>query len=92
MGFSKEQLINLITSLVNYYPVWRIGVTENPEKTYQQFGCPDTWRQWKAESVETARYVEAYYMNLGMKGEVEPPGNYSWVYIFIDRKNEYACL
>ena len=64
------------------YSAWTIGVTDNPEERRREHGNPTTWKQWNADTEQTARKVESHFHSQGMKGGTGGLGNADYVYIF----------
>lgn len=85
------EIIKEIESLVpkGSYSYKTIGVTNNPERRFGEHKNDGknvmNWVYWRADSTNCARYVEAYFLSLGMRGGTgggekgDPP---DWVYIF----------
>jgi len=64
------------------YSKWMIGRTNDAEESKIQRGEPDSWRYWDVDSVESAKEVEAYLVDKGMRQEAEGYGSADFVYIF----------
>ena len=62
--------------------LWTIGVTDDPERRYQEHGKPKHWLCWEADTEEQARAVESFLIEKGMKGGTGGPGSAGYVYIF----------
>jgi hypothetical protein len=77
-------IISAIKKVVHYIPTWTIGVTDDPDRRRRELGNPDSWYHWDAHTEQTARDVEAHYVNKGMKGDTDGGGTASYVYIFIE--------
>ena len=73
-----------IASIVNHYPTWTIGVTDDPDRRRVEHGSPPTWRQWDANTEQEARSVEAHFIARGMKGGAGGPGRAAYVYVFTE--------
>ncbi len=80
---SESTIKTDIEGRVNYYPVWTIGVTDNPDRRREEHGNPSTWYQWNADCEQVARNVEAYFIEEGMKGGTGGGGGADYVYIFM---------
>ncbi len=48
--------------------VWTIGTTENIDLRREAHGRPTIWHYWHAENEQTAKTVEKYFRDKGMKG------------------------
>ena len=64
------------------YGAWYIGVTKRPHIRRQQHGHPEKWMFWKLENPITAREVEKYFLEKGMKGSSGGGTNTIYVYVF----------
>lgn len=51
------------------YNQWTVGITSDPNGRERQHGNPDDWWIWDAEDEPTAREIEKYFLDLGMKGD-----------------------
>ena len=71
-----------IELLVNNYSAWTIGVTDNPTWRKIQRGSPSSWSEWNAGTEASARSIEKYFLDKGMKGGVGGGGSANYVYIF----------
>ncbi len=65
---TKDQIIAAINQRVNNaktkdYSIWTIGITSEPETRKKAHLEPKYWIQWTADSLETARAVETYFLN-----------------------------
>jgi hypothetical protein len=79
---SVSQIISEIKKVAIYYPSWRIGITNDPNRRKQEHGDPMRWYQWYAVTETSARNVEKYFLDKYMKrvggGGISP----NHVYIF----------
>lgn len=41
---------------------WSIGITNHPDEIRKRQGNPESWYQWRADSLPVAKAVEAYYL------------------------------
>lgn len=68
------------------YEIWTIGITEDLQRRKSEHDSKgqDTkyWKDWKADTEDIARSVEAYFIDKGMKGGTGGGGHPSYVYIF----------
>ena len=83
MGLTKQQLIKEIENKVSHYLVWTIGIAEQQVKRRKEHENHSVWHQWEAESEKTAREVEKYFIDKGMKGGTVGGDHPNWVYIFV---------
>ena len=79
---SEAAIKAAIEGIVNHYPSWTIGVTDDPARRRIEHGNPAGWRQWDADSETIARNVESYFLPIGMKGGTGGGGIADYVYIF----------
>lgn len=64
--------------------VWAIGTTDNLDIRRERHGRPTIWHYWIPDTEQTAKNVEAYFKDKGMKGytgEDESAGKATYVYI-----------
>ena len=80
---SESAIKAAIEKIVGYYPVWTIGVTDNPTRRRSEHGNPSSWHHWDADSEVIARNVEAYFLDKGIKGATGGGGRADYVYIFL---------
>lgn len=80
---TESEIIREIEGKVTHYSVWTIGITDDPNRRRAEHGNPQTWYHWNAVSESSARRIEKYFLDKGMKGA--PGGGISpnYVYIFI---------
>ncbi len=79
---SEPEVIRLITNLVNYYPGWTIGITDEPERSKIEHGNPVTWNDWDMFIELSARNVEKHFLEKGMQS-APVTGKYpTYIYIF----------
>ena len=67
-----------------YLPYWRIGITADPDSRRQEHGNPTLWHYWNAESEDSARNIEKYFLDKGMKGDTRGESTPYYVYIFLE--------
>jgi hypothetical protein len=79
----KQEIIEKIENIVNYYSVWTIGITSDPAQRKKVYGNPASWTQWKADCEQIARDVEMYFLDKGMNGRTEVGKSPNYVYIFM---------
>jgi hypothetical protein len=68
------------------YRDWKIGITHDVDDRYREWGRPERFRHWKANSLNEAQTVETYFVRQkGMKGihggDLDPLRD-AFVYIF----------
>jgi len=80
---TESQIKSAIERIVVHYPVWTIGVTDNPTRRRPEHGNPSVWHDWNANTEMTARNVEKYFLDKGMNGSGGGGGGTDNVYIFI---------
>ena len=78
----EEVIKTAIEKIVSNYSNWTIGVTDDPVRRRSEHGNPNHWHHWDAETETTARNVERYFLDKGMKGSGGGPGRADYVYIF----------
>lgn len=61
---------------------WTIGVTDDPETQFFENNQPKEWVCWKSDSEISARNVEKYFIDKGMKSSKGGSGTARNVYIF----------
>lgn len=64
------------------HSLWTIGITNDPDRRKIEHGNPKYWMQWKADTETSARNVEKYFLDRGMKGGGGGGENPRHVYIF----------
>jgi hypothetical protein len=79
---SETQIISEIERAVVTYSYWTIGITADPERRKQEHNNPSFWRHWDAESESSARSIEKYFLDKGMKGDTGGGTYPHYVYIF----------
>jgi hypothetical protein len=52
-------------------PIWRIGTTTDTAKTHAELGRPACFQSWAMEEFHAARDLEAFFTNLGMRGDLD---------------------
>ncbi|MFQ5824832.1 MAG: hypothetical protein ACE5JB_12305 [bacterium] len=62
---------------------WKIGATVNPKRRKAQLGNPLSWLHWKADSPRTARNIERYFLQKGMKRAGGAPKGADYIYILL---------
>jgi hypothetical protein len=89
MAMNKKELIDAIVKKRGRksHGVWTIGITNDPKrrkKEHENDGKDITnWKDWLADSSKTAREVESYFVEKGMKGGTrEPVETPTYVYVF----------
>lgn len=80
--FNESGIIKEIESKAHIYTNWTIGITSDPERRKQEHGNPFTWYQWKASSEGSARRIERYFLDKGMKGDAGGGDYPTYIYIF----------
>ncbi len=64
---------------------WRIGITHDVNKRFEEWGKPQHFLYWQADSLSVAQAVESHFINHGMQGgtggDMSPWKN-TFVYIF----------
>jgi hypothetical protein len=88
---TKSEIIAAIESKVSgtSYSTWRIGLTHDPTGRKNEWAAEgedvSRWSEWQADSLSDAQYIEAYFINKGMKGGAGgdlSPYKTVWVYVF----------
>lgn len=64
------------------YRQWRVGITDDNARRWQEHGHPPCWFALKAESEATARAVEEHFLACGMEGGRGGRGHGGFVYVF----------
>jgi hypothetical protein len=64
------------------YSIWTIGVTDDPDCRGAEHQSPRFWHQWRADSEASARAVEKFFLNKGMRGTASVGEHPTYVYIF----------
>jgi len=64
------------------YSDWKIGRKPGPWKHKYQEGHPLTWLQWQADSSASARRIEQFFVEKGMKSTGENPWASRYILIF----------
>jgi len=75
----------------NEYSDWRIGTTQRPDKRPAEWGNPDSWMEWKIDSLEGAEALEAAFQRKGMKGHAGgdmEADKETRIYIFLEAENQ----
>jgi len=80
---TESEIKSAIERVVNQYPTWTIGVTDNPTRRKSEHDNPLVWRDWNADTETAARNIEKYFLDKGMKGGGGGAGRADYVYIFI---------
>ena len=79
---SAAEIKTVIESIVSNYPIWNIGVTDDPIRRKREHHDPSSWHQFDADTEQAARDVEAHFIAKGMEGGVGGSGRADYVYIF----------
>ena len=79
---SGSQITAEIEDIVVYYPSWTIGITDNLARRKREHGYPILWHDWDAITESSARKIEKYFLDKGMKGETGGGISPNYVYIF----------
>lgn len=61
-AMNESEIKSVIEKIVNYYPAWTIGITDDPERRRTEHGNPKVWHHWKADTEAIARNVEEYFI------------------------------
>lgn len=80
---SESEIIAEIEKIVIHYPSWVIGITDNPDRRKREHGNPVGWHHWYAVLETSARQIEKYFLNKGMRGDTGGGISPSYVYIFM---------
>ncbi|MGD9116166.1 MAG: hypothetical protein PVJ61_03180 [Dehalococcoidia bacterium] len=80
---SETQIISEIENIVGTsYTYWTIGITIDPSQCKKQHHNPSYWHYCDAGSESSARHIEEYFVDKGMKGETGGGSHPHYVYIF----------
>lgn len=84
---TKQALITAIDAVVgSKCSIWTVGITNDPKRRkgeHESDGESVTyWRDWKADSEQIARDVEAHFLKKGCKGGSGGGFNPTYVYVF----------
>jgi len=79
---SESQIISKIEEIVVSCSNWTIGITDDPERRKKEHGNPSHWRNWDAVLETSARNIEKYFLDKGMKGDTGGGTYPHYVYIF----------
>ena len=81
---SESQIIAEIESMVTYYYVaWTIGITDDLDRRKREHNNPFYWYQSDAITESSARKIEKYFLDKGMKGAPGGGISPSYVYVFM---------
>lgn len=80
------------------YGSWRIGLTHDHAERWEEWGKPEYWKCWKADSLDDAQEVESFFIHKkGMQGDpsdtefkVIHPGNL-WVSTLDSGRKHFHC-
>jgi hypothetical protein len=80
---SESEIISAIEGIVSNYHSWKIGLTDNPDRSKQEHGSPEIWHQWNADSETSARKIEKHFLDKKMRGTPGGGTSPNYVYIFM---------
>jgi len=80
---NEDEIIKGVEKIVNYYEIWTIGITDDPDRRKKEHGDPKNWHQWEADTEEIARNVEKHFIVKGMQGASGGGDTPNFVYIFL---------
>ena len=61
---------------------WTVGITSNPEKRKLEHNNPITWHYWDAGHEFSARRLEKYFTDKGMKCDTGQDLSPRYIYLF----------
>jgi hypothetical protein len=64
------------------YSMWRIGLTSDPDKRYDELEERSFWCHWRARNAEVAQRVMQHFASKGMKPQTPVPPGATCVYIY----------
>ena len=86
MNKSELETAIMIELGMSDYKLWTIGITEDSQRRKGELEATGEdvkhWRDWKADSEDIARSVEASFLHQGMKGGTSDGDHPTHVYIF----------
>ena len=78
---SESEIIQEIEIFARNYANWTIGITADLERRRQEHNNPKYWHSWNAMSKSSARNIERYFLDKGMKSDAG--GDFSPIYVYI---------
>ncbi len=80
---SESAIISEIEKIATHsLPYWAIGITSVPEKRKSEHNNPIIWHYWDAGHEFSARRVEKYFVDKGMKCDSKTDWSPHYVYLF----------
>ncbi|OGQ06124.1 MAG: hypothetical protein A2W61_02305 [Deltaproteobacteria bacterium RIFCSPLOWO2_01_44_7] len=84
-GIAKAIIDRVEQSETIDYSLWRIGLTHDHTERWEEWGKPEHWKYWQANSLNDAQEVEAFFihekkMQGGTGGDLS---SYKTVFVYI---------
>jgi hypothetical protein len=79
---SESEIIKEIETFAKNYSNWTIGITADIERQRQEHNNPQYWHSWNAITKISAKNIEKYFLDKGMKSDTCSDFSPIDVYIF----------
>ncbi len=82
MPFEHQVVAEIEKIVTSNYPIWTIGITEDPVSCRMEHGNPDIWYEWAVTLAASSENIERYFVSKGMRVGSCAVGGADYVYIF----------